>query len=160
MIYLEAYRQLHRHGMFKGFSLEKHINKITELLKEHGCKSVLDYGCGKAILHIRGITKEWGNVSLYDPAVDEFEKLPEGKFDAVICTDVLEHVPEQELDQTLQIIFSKATKLVCLNISTKEAKKFLPNGINAHVTVRPSEWWLGKLDSYRQGQVMWVNFDA
>lgn len=157
MRFLEAYRELHGHGLFKGLSLEKHIPKITELLKENDCKSVLDYGCGKAFLHLRGETKEWGDVSLYDPGVKEYEKLPEGQFDAVICTDVLEHIPEDELDETLQIIFGKSNKLVFLSISTKPAKKFLPNGENAHVTIKPEDWWLERIS--RHNKLYHVHFD-
>lgn len=127
--------------MFKGLSLEKHVGEIGALIKD--CRTLLDYGSGKGVVHER---KPWNiSVTLYDPAVKGIDVLPVGDFDAVICTDVLEHIPEDELDEALNNIFSKANKVVYLSISTKPAKKFLPNGDNAHVTVKSQDWWLERI---------------
>lgn len=134
MKYLKQYREMHEAGKFNGKSLKKHLKVIQEYLDKLECKTVLDYGCGKAKYHPEGWNK-------YDPGVKEFDVLPDGKFDAVICTDVLEHVPEEELDETLNTIFSKANKFVYLSISTKPARKTLPNGENAHCTIHDPTWW-------------------
>jgi hypothetical protein len=39
----------------------------------------------------------WGveSIRCYDPGYPPFSTLPEGRFDGVICTDVLEHCPEE-----------------------------------------------------------------
>ena len=50
--------------------------------------------------------------ALYDPGVEQFEKMPKGKFDGVYSTDVMEHIPEEELPESLEFIFSKADKFV------------------------------------------------
>ena len=47
----------------------------------------------------------------YDPAVEEFENLLTEKFDFVIVTDVLEHIPENELPDTLKEISALSDKV-------------------------------------------------
>ncbi|HKZ43150.1 MAG TPA: hypothetical protein VJ044_19485, partial [Candidatus Hodarchaeales archaeon] len=59
--------------------------------------------------------------------------------------DVLEHVPEEEIDEVLKEIFEYAQKFVFLSISTKLADKKFPDGENVHVCVKPPDWWLEKL---------------
>ena len=88
-----------------GDSAGKYAGKtVVALLKERPeIKTVLDYGCGEGILKDfvvgAGITdREW---TLYDSCVPRFSNLPEGKFDLVITTDVLEHVEEIMLNKVL-----------------------------------------------------------
>ncbi len=59
----------------------------------------------------------------------------------MICTDVLEHIPEPDISWILSEQFGLATKLVFGNIASFPADKLLPNGENAHCTVRPVAWW-------------------
>jgi hypothetical protein len=83
--------------------------------------------------------------SLYDPAVKDFSKMPKGTFDAVICTDVLEHIEEQDLDKVIKEIYSKADKFVYLGICNVPADSFLPDGRNSHVTLNNLDWWLEQI---------------
>jgi len=76
--------------------------------------------------------------------LDEHSTLPSGNFDAVICTDVLEHIEVQDLDVIMQEIYSKATKFVYLGICNAPADSFLPDGRNSHVTLESFDWWLDK----------------
>ena len=91
--------------------------------------------------------------SLYDPAIPEYETLPEGQFDGVISFDVLEHIPKEQIPETFQIIFSKAKKFVFLGIATAPAKAVLPNGENAHCTVEPIGWWETMVERYAPKKV-------
>ena len=146
----DEYRKMHDQGHFAGRSLNKHAKAIADLVKLTAAKTLLDYGSGKGYQYgIDRMHDLWGGIEpvCYDPAVPASAKLPDGPFDGVICTDVLEHVPEDELDATLDAIFQRATRFVYLAISTRPARKFLPNGLNAHVTVHPADWWAGKLRS-------------
>ena len=58
----------------------------------------------------------------------------------------MEHCPEEDLSWIVDEIFSFASAFVYLNVSTAPAKRLLPNGENAHCTVRPPEWWVPLFD--------------
>jgi hypothetical protein len=83
--------------------------------------------------------------ALYDPAVKEYSKMPKGTFDSVISTDVLEHIEEEDLDQVLEEIYSKADKFVYLGICNSPAEAILLDGRNAHVTIQSIDWWVDKV---------------
>ena len=154
---LEEYKAMHNHSdrMFNGRSLLKFVDIIKAYLEKNKCRSVLDYGSGKGALYTENfhtITKEidkplpehW-NIdvcALYDPAYEKHSTLPEGKFDAVICTDVLEHIPEADLGWVVREIYSKAERMVFLNVACFEALKKLKDGSNAHVSIFPTEEWI------------------
>jgi len=140
--YLEQHKMIFH--KFTGQSLSPHIVKIKHLIDKYECSSVLDYGCGNALeyIHNKVHEKVW-NVSAvwYDPNHNKFNYLPDKEFDGVICTDVMEHIPEESVSTVLNRIFNRAKKFVFFNISIRKAAKTLPNGENAHVTVMPSSWW-------------------
>ena len=79
--------------------------------------------------------------------------LPGNEFDGVISTDVLEHIPEREIDDVMKEIFEMAQKFVYLNIAMYPAITLLPNGENAHCTLKPKEWWNEKIFKHNQKQV-------
>ncbi len=63
------------------------------------------------------------------------------RYDAVICTDVLEHCDRQDLPWIVRELFSLADRTVFATIATYPAVKTLPNGKNAHCTLEPAGWW-------------------
>lgn len=138
---IEQYRLLHQSKPDYGRSSERLLGAIQSHLEELGpISSILDYGCG------RSKTVDWlaklndAKSFRYDPAIAEFQQLPVDKADVVINTDVLEHVPEEALDPLLARI-SSISQNAYFQIATNEAHTVLPNGENAHCTVRPKEWW-------------------
>lgn len=147
----EFYKELHKTPKFNGYSLFKHIPELFQLIHNSNITSVLDFGCGKGLcwLDFR-LDKlfKLERLGLYDPGVEKFSHIPNVTYDMVICIDVLEHIPEHLLDEVLEQIFSKAEKLVFLSISTRPASKKLPNGDNAHATIKPKQWWLDRLKEY------------
>lgn len=145
--YRKQYEQMHVRGFFPGKQPIKQWNEINELIERFKPKTLLDYGCGKARCYTEvKIHEKWGVMPvLYDPYHPPYSVKPTGKFEGVICTDVLEHVPEEDIYDVLEDIFSYATSFVYLSISTKVAKKNLPNGENCHVTVKPKEWWIPQI---------------
>ncbi|HYR34320.1 MAG TPA: class I SAM-dependent methyltransferase [Burkholderiales bacterium] len=139
---------------FPGSSLAPHIARIKALIDATGAKSVLDYGAGKGTQyrpqplivdgrHVAdGIAEYWDvEIECYDPGYADYSKLPEATFDGVVCTDVLEHCPEEDLPWILDEILAFARRFVYLNVACFPARKSLPNGENAHATVRPPQWW-------------------
>lgn len=143
----EQYQQLHADPLvFGGRSLEPHVVPIAKMIRAHRATTLLDYGCGKGeqySLHKMHVAWGAGGIMpvLFDPAVPAHARRPEGKFDGVICTDVMEHAPEEDLEPLLKDIFGFARRFVFFSISCREAKRRLPDGRNAHVTVKPPEWW-------------------
>ena len=125
------------------------------MVRDTKSKTLLDYGCGKGLQYSEWKHHEELGVmpALYDPAVPEFEELPEGKFDGVYSTDVMEHIPKEQLPEVFTHIFSKAERFVFLAICTKPAIAVLPSGENAHCTVEPIEWWRAKIEQYAPKRV-------
>jgi hypothetical protein len=133
----------------QGYSIRGHVGNLSRLTFHSNITSVIDYGCGKAGAYKTGLaeTLMWKDVQLYDPAVPEYNTLPTRPADLVVCIDVLEHIPESAINETLRRIDSLALKAIYLSISTISAAKEVAPGINAHVTVQTSRWWLQRIQS-------------
>jgi len=137
-----------------GEALAEYKHQIFNLIKENNIKSILDYGCGKAKFHsilfnnrkLPGSPMDI-NISKYDPAVAQFSKKPTGTYDLVLCIDVMEHVQEDKVEEVLKDIFSYSNK-VFLTITCYAAMQTLPNGKNAHYTIKEPDWWKEKLKLY------------
>lgn len=169
--YLELkklYRQMHVEGekflnepperVFPGSSLPPQAQRIKRLVEATGAQNILDYGAGKGQQYeLRNVTiKDEGTwetiqdywdvdfVHCYDPSYDPFSELPSGQFDGVVCTDVLEHCPEQDVEWIIDELFRYAQRFVFANVACYPAKKRLPTGENAHCTIKPLEWWSGQ----------------
>jgi hypothetical protein len=159
------YMQLHEHGeqllglppedTFSGLSLIPQAVRVKALIERTGAYTILDYGSGKGSQYdsrpvkasdgtqYNSIVEYWDvtAVHCYDPCYGPYSRLPEGRFDGVVCTDVLEHCPEEDLPWILDEIFGYAERFVYANVACYPASKRLPNGENAHCTIKPVEWW-------------------
>ena len=148
---INLYRKYHKDpDKYPGESYEQNHEHVLELARDTGCKTFLDYGCGKGEQwdEERFVSDLGSRPHCYDPAVEKYSDLPDQKFDMVISTDVFEHIPESEIDDCLNWIYTHAEKSVYLGICTKRAKARMPNGENAHCTVRPHDWWREKIMSH------------
>ena len=104
----------------------------------------LDYGCGKAGLadRINKIFKpEVVEICLYDPFIPRLDEEPNEMFDIITCSDVLEHVEIQCLENTLKHIKNHVKYMVYFVIGLTDAKKELSDGRNAHITQHNAGWW-------------------
>ena len=70
-------------------------------------------------------------------------------FDLVVCIDVLEHIPQADLPRIIKEIFDYSGKYVFATAAVNKAGKTLPNGMNAHATVQPEEWWNKLFEPYK-----------
>ena len=129
----------------------KFKDQIKTISNHFKCKTALDYGSGGSDLNIEEVSN---NVSFreyvglekifqFEPSRDINKK---GKFDLVLCFDVLEHIFVADLPWVINDIFSKATKCVLLNVACYESAALLPNGENAHITLKHPLWWLGQVE--------------
>ena len=123
---------------------------LTELNRfPPGPITVLDFGCGRSTfkpeiepLHPDVVVRE------YDPGVRGKDVLEMVPVDYVVCTDVMEHVEEQYVVDTLRTINWLAISGVFFNIDLDESKSFLPDGRNTHITIRSAKWWRDMLDMH------------
>lgn len=158
------YRELAKHAdkNFQGVSILNHVVSIRKLLTETDSHTMLDFGCGRgeAYKPPHKLYKQLGlprhAVTLYDPAFMPTATLPKGQFDLVVCSDVLEHVPEHEVDEFVARLFSYAKKAVWASVCCRPAKKFFPDGRNLHVTVKPFAWWEEKFGRQKGADFMLV----
>ena len=147
------YRKMHEHPKyFRGREAHKYFSRIARLIMTSDAKTLLDYGCGKGEQYEPPLSLQeaWGvEVTCYDPGVERFAAIPDRTFDAVICCDVMEHVPEAHVGEILRDILCRARKFAFLSIATMPASKCLPDGRNCHLTVRPEAWWREQLQTAR-----------
>jgi len=124
-----------------GADLLEDIAPVVQKLKP---KILLDYGCGYSDLSC--YFWNWGETRIYryDPAIPQYKTLYPGKADLVLCTDVLEHIPEDWVDFIIKSIKRKSERVI-FSISMRKARAKLPNGMNAHITIKPYRWWRQKI---------------
>ena len=158
---INLYKNMHLNGTgnivaeetFDGRSLKFFFHPIKQIIQITNSKSLIDFGCGKAKYYSNkieinkveyiNIISYWGTkqVFLYDPGVKEFSKYPTRKADGVICIDVLEHIPEENIFEFIHEIFKLSKKFVFINIACYPAKKKFPDGRNVHLCIKKPEEW-------------------
>ena len=78
----------------------------------------------------------------YDPAIKGIDELnPSERYGFGICTDVFEHIPEEDVRATLVTLAMLADNWM-VTIHTGQAKTTLPDGSNAHCTQKGRDWWI------------------
>ncbi len=129
----------------------KFRTELKPLFEGLGVRSVLDYGGGGTDWREKAVP-EGGSLAdfvgieayrVFEPAraVDERDLA-----DAVVCFDVMEHIYLADVGYVLNDLFRQAGKLVVINVAGYPANALLPTGENAHITVRPAQWWQGAVD--------------
>ena len=141
---IEQYRQLHAtrpYGRSSEFQLgfvQRHLHRLPRL------ETIADYGCGQSRFVDWLAKLNDARALRYDPAIAEHATRLDGPVDLVLCTDVMEHIPEEAVERTLADI-RRLSPAAYFNISLRPARARLPNGANAHCTVRPKDWWEDRL---------------
>lgn len=140
--YREKQRKLHELKPNYGTCGAEYAQQVLELCNRLNTRDVLDYGCGK-----RELEKALGwEIRNYDPALPGLDADPEPAM-VVACTDVLEHIEPDCLDEVLQHIRSKIKPggIGVLSVCTVPAHKHFPDGTNLHLIIQPMKWWVLRL---------------
>ena len=158
---IEKYKLFHKKGIknqpgnstFLGYSLSKRIIIIKKIIEINNCNSLLDFGCGKGFLYknkfklkgaeFNNLFDFWKikNIFLYDPGVDEYSEYPKKKYDGVICTDVVEHIPEDDVLNFIDELFKLSNKFIFIVIATIPASKYFEDGNNIHLSLKNEDKW-------------------
>lgn len=150
------YRDMMEDGQnFGGLSVLTYARTLRALVSQTKAVTLLDYGSGRGhaydppwFLHER---LRVPRPTLYDPAVVGIDTRPDKIFDGVICSDVLEHIPEHELQDAILYMLTHARLFVWASICCRPAKKCFADGVtNLHVTVRPFGWWQNLFTHYQE----------
>lgn len=70
-----------------------------------------------------------------------------GRFDWLYCCDVLEHIPPEHVDATLNNLQAMTGKGGFLQIALWDDSYGNKIGETLHLTVKPVEWWREKIES-------------
>lgn len=152
---IPLYQEMAASGQnFRGLSLLSHRETIRVLVRRTGARTLLDWGAGAgdAYRTPNKIHDKWGlklrDVTRYDPAFPKYARVPVGRYDGVVCSDVLEHIPEEDVPAAIARLFAYAEKFVFASVCSRPAKKLFPNTeINLHVCVKPFKWWRAQFEA-------------
>ncbi len=142
--------------------------RLMELFREYQVKTILDAGCGSGKL-IRRFMEECGDefivhgFDIAENCLDEYFSDIKDKiltngclwkgedfvraYDAIVCADVLEHIPVEHVSAVLKNIHRCTDKLCYLAIALFHddfGPKLLDKPL--HLTVETAEWWLQQID--------------
>lgn len=191
----EKYEQVWTHDQYRDFSpgLEAvdRLNLI-KLLRDGGVKSVLDAGCGTGKLMRRLLTDCGDEFAVHgfdiaanclDPWFDDRDDAlltigclwdPDDfatPYDAILCTDVLEHIPTEHIPAVLAN-FHRCARRFCYCAIALFPDRFGEElvGRPLHLTVEEPDWWLARAreagfpqihhlieDHARTGQPLWLH---
>jgi 2-polyprenyl-3-methyl-5-hydroxy-6-metoxy-1,4-benzoquinol methylase len=156
-----SYRYYHKKNRFGGreYSLE-----VLNLIKKHKFQTLLDYGTGNGGMStytdrkILNLADRKVKVKLYDPYSNNpnyrFPPASHHKFDLVSCTDVLEHILPEDIDDVIWALVRSTKKMLFCTVACYPASKRIVNEKgkevfeqSLHTIVQPRRWWEEKFDA-------------
>lgn len=161
----EKYQKAWEHDEYRNFAPgEQSAVPFVIMAKPEKGASVTDFGAGTGrgslILHRYGLDVTMLDIA--DNCLDErvrqvigdrlivcnlWEDIPADRTEYGYCTDVMEHIPTNRVDEVLDQIFSQADK-VFFQISLVDDHFGKELGESLHLTVKPFSWWKAKLGKY------------
>lgn len=140
---IQMYADIHAGEEYGNTSVKnaRFIRPEIQLLKP---ASIIDYGCGQSRLLDELCLGYPADLRRYDPAIPAYSDKPSGVYDLLINVDVLEHIRDHDLDPIIEEMRSLCRNAILI-IDTRPAELILPNGENAHATIKPKEWWAERL---------------
>lgn len=140
---IEQYRQIHASRVYGDTSV-KNLRFLRPEIKLLHPRSILDYGCGQSRLLEQLQLGYPAKLLRYDPAIPKWSKKLAEPVDLLLNIDVLEHIEERDLDGVIAEMAALSRNAIII-VDTKPASALLPDGRNAHATIRPHDWWRERL---------------
>jgi len=127
-------------SIWAGYDVVKYQKQIKNLVVKYDAKTILDYGCGKGLQYTEPLPyalgdeepnwttfDKWlgGEVYKYDPCVEGLDiPPPEGmKFDGVICSQVLQTIPDTDLPWVAEKLNSHTGKFCFISLNYQRPAK-------------------------------------
>jgi hypothetical protein len=139
--YLDLQKKLHQDKNYGTASI-KQAPLVKQIFDKNNFTSISDYGAGK-----KNLQKALFNIGLkdfeyfpFDPAFPEYGDPKPA--DLVCCIDVMEHIEPEYLDNVINDLKRITINTGFFNITTRPARKILADGRNAHLIIKPVNWWL------------------
>ena len=155
----------------EGYAKGPGIGYVQWTLDRVKFKTMLDVGCGVGLSMLafilagklaRGIevSDYLLNNHLYSFSKlglvnkGRIQELPfeDNSFDLVFCTDVLEHVVEEDVEKAIEELVRVSKKYILVSacyIEDEAMKSLAGIDLKLHETVKPEEWWLSKFNMFR-----------
>jgi hypothetical protein len=150
-----------------GLKLSEQL-KFLEFFKLNDVHSVLDagIGSGKLCKKMMGMGFACHGLDIADNCLDEDLRhlkdrlltigtlwdgtlFGEDQFDAVVCTDVLEHIQEEHVVEVLANFHKWTKRFLFLQVALYDDVFGARVGAPLHLTVKPKTWWDGQLKSFK-----------
>lgn len=139
--YKDQLVQLHQEKPNWGTTGRDYAPMVSRIVTDFMPKNILDYGCGKQTLS-RALTQY--RIIGYDPGIPGMDA-PPNPADLVVCTDVLEHVEPDCLDDVLDDLQRVTRLIIFIQVATVKAIEILPDGRNVHLIVEDNRWWMNRI---------------
>lgn len=144
------------------------FSEAIEIVKRFEFNSVIDFGAAKGFLvhALRQLGKEAYGEDISDYALSNcmedvkpyMSKPCDKKTDFLIGKDVLEHIPVDEISETLQFLKKKADQfLFVIPLGDKDTFRIREYEVDiTHVTKKDEDWWI---DRFREAGYTLKSFD-
>lgn len=143
-------------------------SEAIEIINNIDFDSVIDYGCGKGFL-VWALRQLGANASGEDisdyalanalPQVKDFLSKPSTvQADLIICKDILEHIYESDMQETLRFLKNKCRKYVLAVVPLGDNNLFRIREYEidvTHVTKKDEDWWI---DQFRRSGLVIKKF--
>lgn len=158
LIYEDAYQQ-------RGYHPTHSDNLWPMILDAVPFDRALDVGCGEGQgikkardmgkdvwgIDIADISRIWKENGIADYCmVAPAHKMPfdDNSFEFIVCSETMEHVPMDGIDDTLKEIYRVGSDKFLFTIALTHDTHARATGVGYHVTLKPKEWWFDKLEEH------------
>jgi 2-polyprenyl-3-methyl-5-hydroxy-6-metoxy-1,4-benzoquinol methylase len=161
----EQYKVIYDHFYHEGFGNNHRGEGVWKYIDTYfDFEKGLDVGCGyangvklmrssgKAVFgsDIADARDKWAKIGVEDYCKTEYaHNMSWGtdEFDMIVCSEVMEHVPEEMTDLTLKEIARVGSDKFFFTIALKPEKIKIAGYIQSHINLHPPQWWLERISN-------------